>query len=303
MLLLRRTRSIGDLPGPQLAVIAEAARERFFPRGSVLLREGEPAEAIHYVVEGKVRASLKGHDLGLAGPGAAVGALGVLTRDEHGLEAVAETDVLTLEQDIDAVFEILEDNFPILRHLLQDFCRQMIDSVVNGPIVPLTVPQAAAGPQGRDLDLVDRIFILRRAPPFARSSLNALAELARAMVEVSFEPGVRLWRVGEPARSLVLLVSGTVRCTPANRPSFVSGPGWPLGGVEAIGATTRWYEPVTETPVVGLSGDVEILYDVLEDNFQMAMDYLSTMGRAWLRSMERIADTHPELLKQFFGCE
>jgi len=35
----------------------------------------------------------------------------------------------------------------------------------------------------------------------------------------------------------------------------------------------------------------------------MAMDYLATMGRAWLRSMERIADTHPQLLKQFFGCE
>jgi CRP-like cAMP-binding protein len=167
----------------------------------------------------------------------------------------------------------------------------------------VTVPQAGSAPQGRNLDLVDRIFILRRAPPFARSSLNALAELARAMVEVSFEPGVRLWGVGEPARSVVLLVSGTVRCTPTNRPSFVSGPGWPLGALEAIGAAPRWYEPVTETPVVGLSGDVEMLYDVLEDNFQMAMDYLSTMGRAWLRSMERIADTHPDLLKHYLGSD
>jgi hypothetical protein len=83
----------------------------------------------------------------------------------------------------------------------------------------------------------------------------------------------------------------------------VAGAGWPLGALEAIGGTTRWYEPVTETPVVGLSGDVETLYDVLEDNFDMAMAYLSTMGRAWLRAMERIADTHPELLKQFFGTE
>jgi CRP-like cAMP-binding protein len=284
-------------------VLAEAARERFFPRGSVLLREGEPVEAIHYLVEGRVRASFKGRDLGVAPPGAAIGALGVLTQSEEGFEAVAETDVLTLEQDRDAVFEILEDNFAILRHTLQDFCRRMIDSVVKGPVEPESIPHSAWKAASDDLDLVDRIFILRRAPPFARASLNALAELARAVVQVRFEPGTRLWRVGEPGRNVVLLVSGTVRCTSANRRSFVAGAGWPLGAVEALGGTTRWYEPVTETAVVGLSGDVETLYDVLEDNFDMAMGYLSTMGRAWLRSMERIADSHPELLKQFIGTE
>ena len=285
-------------------MIAEATRERFFPKGSVLLREGEPVEAIHYVVEGRVRASLKGRDLGIAGPAASLGALGVITRDEHGFEAVAETDVLALEQDIDVVFEILEDNFPILRYVLQDFCRQIINSVVHGPVEPLPPPRAEWSPPGRDdLDLVDRIFILRRSPPFARCSLNALAELARAMVDVRFEPGVSLWRVGEPSRNLLLLVGGTVRCTPAGRPSFLAGPGWPLGALEAIGGTSHWYEPVTESPVVALSGDVEVLFDVLEDNFDMAMDYLAAMGRGWLRSMERIADTHPELIKQFFGCE
>lgn len=284
-------------------MIAESARERFFPRGSVLMREGEPVEAIHYLVEGKVRVSFQGRDLGVAPVGAAIGALGVLTRTEEGFDAVAETDVLTLEQDSDAVFEILEDNFAILRHTLQDFCRRMIDSVVNGPVEPQNIPRSEWKAQSDDLDLVDRIFILRRAPLFARASLNALAELARAVFPVRFEPGVRLWSVGEPSRNVVLLVSGSVRCTPANRPSFVAGAGWPLGALEAIGGMTRWYEPVTETPVVGLSGDVETLYDVLEDNFDMAMAYLSTMGRAWLRSMERIADTHPELLKQFFGTE
>jgi CRP-like cAMP-binding protein len=269
----------------------------------VLLREGEPVEAIHYLVEGRVRASFKGRDLGTAPPGSGIGALGVLTRDQQGMDAVAETDVLTLEQDSDAVFEILEDNFAILRYALQDVCRQIIDSVVNGPVQPQNIPPSSWRPPGDDLDLVDRIFVLRRAPPFARASLNALAELARNVVQVRFDPGVRLWGVGEPGRNVVLLVSGSVRCTPANRPSFTAGAGWPLGALEAIGGTTRWYEAVTETPVVGLSGDVETLYDVLEDNFDMAMAYLSTMGRAWLRSMERIADTHPELLKQFFGTQ
>jgi len=301
--LLRKVRSVGGLPRPQLSVIAEATRERFFAKGSVLLREGEPVEAIHYLVEGRVRASFKGRDLGVGGPGASIGALGVLTRDDHGIEVVAETDVLTLEQDIDAVFEILEDDFAILRFVLQDLCRQVIDSVVCGPVEPLTIPQADSSPPGPELDLVDRILILRKARPFARCSLNALAELARTTVDVRFEPGTRLWQVGEQARGILLLVAGTVRCTPAARPSFVSGAGWPLGALEALAGTTRWYEAVTETPVVALAGDVEVLYDVLENHFDLAMDYLALLGREWLASLEHIADHHPELLTRFSGCE
>ena len=87
-------------------------------------------------------------------------------------------------------------------------------------------------------------------------------------------------------------------------------PGWILGQQGAHGPSQRARDARVDGvdhqaagTVEHLSGDVEVLYDVLEDNFQMAMDYLATMGRAWLRSMERIADTHPQLLKQFFGCE
>lgn len=294
---------MGGLSGPQLSTIAEATRERFYPKASVLTREGEPVEAIHFLVEGQVTASFKGRNLGFADPGAAIGALGVLIRDDQGMEVVAESDTLTLELDSDAVFEILEDNFAILRHVLQTFCRQMIETVVHGPVAPVTLPKADLKAPPRELDLVDRIFLLRRAPPFARSSLNALAELARSMFDVRFEPGVKLWSVGEPARNLLLIVSGTVACTVPERPTFQAGPGVPMGALEALGGVTRWYEPVTETKVVALSGDVEVLFDVLEDNFDMAMDYLSTMGRAWLKSVERIADSHPTLLKQFFGAE
>src|SRR5262249_40460971 len=144
-------------------------------------------------------------------------------------------------------FEILEDNFSILRYVLQTFCRQMIEAVVKGPVAPLALPKADITSTGAELDLVDRIFLLRKAPPFARSSLNALVELARSMFEVRFEPGVKLWNIGQPARNLLLVVSGTVACTPESRPSFQAGPGVPIGALEAIGGVPRWYEPVTET--------------------------------------------------------
>jgi CRP-like cAMP-binding protein len=186
---------------------------------------------------------------------------------------------------------------------MQDVCGQIIDSIAHGLVAPVSMPRSEPVTMGRELDLVERIFILRKAPPFARCSINALAEVARAMVEVRYPPGVSLWHAGEPARNVVLVVSGSVRCTPVERPPFVTGPGWPLGALESLASLPRWYEPVTETPVIALSGDIESLYDVMEDNFDMAIAYLAAMGRWWLTAMERIADSHPELLKRFFGWE
>ena len=55
---------------------------------------------------------------------------------------------------------------------------------------------------------MDRIFFLRRMTVFQRSSITALAELARAMAQVRFEPGTVLWREGEAAPSIFLVRSG-----------------------------------------------------------------------------------------------
>jgi nitroimidazol reductase NimA-like FMN-containing flavoprotein (pyridoxamine 5'-phosphate oxidase superfamily) len=56
--------------------------------------------------------------------------------------------------------------------------------------------------------------------------------------------------------------------------------------MEAVSASPRWYEAVTETPLVALQGSAEALIDVFEDNFEMAMDYLAMVARGVLRILE-----------------
>ena len=57
LLALRKLPLVGTLPTAELAFIAERSRERFFPRGSLLLREGEPISALRFVVGGRVHMS------------------------------------------------------------------------------------------------------------------------------------------------------------------------------------------------------------------------------------------------------
>jgi CRP-like cAMP-binding protein len=264
LLALRKLPMLATLPTEELAFIAERSRERFFPRGSALLREGEPIAALRFVIEGRVHMTRRGLRLGHANPGAAVGGLGVLAREDLGIGAVAEQDT----------------------------------RLPPGSRPPFPRVEGVLPP--RDLDLVERILFLRQTSAFSKSSINALAELSRGLSEVSFDPGVTLWREGEPSAGTLLLLSGRVRCTSESGVAFEAGPGIPLGSIDAVAGLPRWFHALTETRVVALHADREALIDVFEDNTDMAFDYLAVLAKALLSMLEIVAEG---ALERFYGCD
>ena len=306
ILSLKRIPMLAGLPPEDLAAVAEHGRERFFAKGSVLLREGEPIPALYAVLDGRVHVARKGRKLGHVTSAGFVGGAAIFARDPEGLSAVAETDTLALEVELDAALEIFEDHFPILHHVLREVCRWLLDLVGRlpsaryGDIFPrFEVPVAPAG----DLDLVERILFLRQVSPFAHSSINALAELSRGMAEVSFPAGTRLWDEGDASGTGLLLVSGTITCTARGGEAvFTTGPGAPLGAVESIAERARWYTATTETKVTALQGSVEGLIDVFEDNFEMTMDYLAVMARAQMHLLELRVSAPGNALERVYGC-
>jgi CRP-like cAMP-binding protein len=288
LLHLKRVPMLSGLPGSEVAVIADAASERFFPKGAVVFREGEPVGSVHFVVQGALGTVRRGSRVGRVGPGAGVGGLAIFSRDPLGAEVVAEEDTLTLELDRDAVAEVLEDRYAVLHHVLREMSRRAIDLVSRFRLDPSAgIPECPVDvPQSGDIDLVNRIFFLRRMSVFRRSSITALAEMARQMAQVRFEPGTVLWREGEPSPGIFLVRAGWVRATGSNGVAFRPGPGFPLGALEALAEVPRFYDAVTETPVVALQGHMGVLVDVFEDNFDMAMDYLAVLAQSTLRILD-----------------
>jgi CRP-like cAMP-binding protein len=296
MLHLKRVPMLSGLPAPEIAVVADAASERFFPKGALVFREGLPLGSVHFMVQGALATNRRGVRLGRAEPGMGVGGLAVFSGDPLGSEVVAEEDSLTLEMDRDAIAEVLEDRYPILQHVLREMSRRAIDLVTRFQLDPAAgIPESPVDVlQDGDIDLVDRIFFLRRMGVFRRSSITALAEMAREMAQVRFEPGTLLWREGEPSPGIFLLRSGRVRASGSSGLSFRPGPGFPLGALEALGEVPRFYEAVTETPVVALQGHAGVLVDAFEDNFGMAMEYLAVLAQSNLRILDwAAARGHP----------
>lgn len=287
MLALKQLPSIGALPLADLAVIADVTRERFFRKGSLLLAEGEPVVAVHLVIEGSVEARRGGIAIGTIPAGFGVGALGLLSGDPFGIDVVALQDTRTLEIEGDLLFDVFEDRFALMHHILRDVSRQLIEQVVDLRLDPSRLfARASQEPAEGELDLVDRIFFLRRMPVFAKASLNTLFEVSRGMTEIRFPAGTTLWKEGEAAPGVFLVTGGRVRCRSASGLDFQAGAGFPMGAAEAMAEVPRWYEAVTLTTVSGLQGPVETLVDVLEDNFELARHYLAGITRGLIAALD-----------------
>ena len=296
LLYLKRIPVLAGLPASELLTIADAASERFFPKGSVVFQEGDKASSMHFVVEGALAHDRQGRRVGVVGPGGGLGALPLLARASMESRAVAESDTLTLEIDADAVAEVLEDRFQIVQYLLRELSRQTLELLRRYRLDPnLFFPELPVPPpEEGGLDLVSRLLLLRRMPVFGRTSITALAELARTMANVRYETGTQLWQEGEPAQGMVMISNGRVQAAGSGDVRFEAGPGFPLGALEALAQTPRWYAARTLTPVVALQAQPDVLVDLFEDNFEMAMDYLALVSSATLRILAWRAEQDPE---------
>jgi CRP-like cAMP-binding protein len=270
------------MPPAQVAVFAENVRERSFRAGESIFRRGEMAESYHVIVEGSVHARgaefLDGRTLTTR---ESFGFLNMLASDDD-LEAVAETDTVTLELACDTLHEILEDDFSLVHRMIRNLAKQTLDVRRRIPTGTYLAPmEGQIRPPDRPLDLVERLIMIRRpGSPFASASLDAMTRIARATEEVHLDPGTRIWRTGDRSEYVFIIVSGVVACTTqwgASR--FEVGPGYPLGNLERFTGDPRWYTAVTKTPVVALQGDTESLLDILEDHFDLAIGLVSSMAK------------------------
>ncbi len=291
LLYLRTLPEFADLPAQDLGALVQRARERHFRRGQLILAEGEPVPAMYLIVEGSVAVSRKQtKSETLVGP-AMAGILELFSQAPSPCEYRADSEVVSLELAADDVLDALEDHFTLFSRCLRLVATRMLEvQQVLEPrgALPRSDPAEVPYPS-RELDLVQRIVMMRGVPAFARCNLDALVEIARMNVELRLGKGSVLFRENDAPDFSYNVIYGVLRCEGNDPPRvFRMGPGSIVGNLEVMAGRKRSYEAVAETDVVLLRYEWELLLDVLEDHFDVGFGMLSFLSATLLRLLDRL---------------
>jgi CRP-like cAMP-binding protein len=279
VLYLRSIPVAATQPAAVLHVIASQLREREYEKGAAVQREGEPVTSMHLFVGGKVQLLRGGAPVGTLTPPQSLGFLGILARGEASYDAIAAEPTRSLELTTSALLEVMEDHFSLYSAALKYVAERLLAEMSELPTEALALPFTDDPEPPRELDLVERIFYLRKIAAFAHANVNSLTVMSRRLVERRYAPGDVLFRVGDPSGLAPMIVSGYVRCTSGDgKKTFRYGPGTIVGGVESLADRPRWYTAVAETRLVILEGRTDTLVDLFEDNFIMAGDFLAAVS-------------------------
>ncbi len=277
---LRSIPVAAELPPRVLHLIALSLVEREFAAGDVVQRAGEPVEALHLLVEGELALRKGDVQAGTISPPQSVGFLDIIARSEGSWAAVATRPTRTLELNGDRLLQLMEDHFSLFSATLRYAAERLLYEMQELPaaalsIKPETLPIAVPS---RPLDLVERVLIMRSMSVFKRTNVNALSVLTEAMPEHRVAAGTELFAIGDAPTFTVFIVDGTLACTAADGRAFELGTGTAAGGVESLANKPRWYRAVAKTDLTYLRGTADALLDLMEDNFDLGMDFVAMLA-------------------------
>ena len=133
----------------------------------------------------------------------------------------------------------------------------------------------------RPLDLVERMTLLRQTFSFAEGNIDGIADLAKEVRESRIPKGTQIWRTGDVANYFLMPLKGKVHCEAPGQ-SFKLGPSDSIGALDAMSDQPRWYNVSVAEDLVAFHVERDMLFDVLEDHFDMAMGLLRTIARGTL---------------------
>jgi len=292
---LRRILALRGFPGidslglPEVTLIASNMVERYLPAGTIVVRANTRPSLVHFVLRGRIDStSVNGVELAF-GPRSIFGVLTGLSGELANSDAVAGVDTWTLALTNADIDELLDEHFTLVRGVARTLAAGIVARLTRLPISHLAqnfAPSPAVVPE-HELGLAERILVLRSQQiGIGPKRIQALASIAREAEELRLAQGTTVWRHGDAADASLVILDGRLRVERADGQSLTVSPVQLVGGLEALGSASRWYDLVCETDARVLRIERRQILDVLEDHTQVAREMVGGLAR----TLDRLLD-------------
>lgn len=281
LVALKAVAPFATLPPEDLALLVERATPRTFEPGTRVIERGAVVDAIHVVVDGSLIEERAGRAWALRGPYEIVGGVDALARSGADVEVRAKEATRTLELDRATLLDVCYDRFDVLHAIATGIAamaiaaRQQLGATAGFGRVPASTPPAPA----HALGLAERVAFLRSMPLPPESAVLTLAGIAARSTQLTLAAGETVWRAGDRADHLLLIVSGALDCAAGDGIRFALGPREAAGVLDALAAVPRWYDATASTPLVALRTRLADVMDILEDDPDTAVAGLTQLAR------------------------
>jgi len=295
-MLLKAVSLSRHTPVAALEALAVQARERQVGAGATIgSGDDQPRGSAFVVVDGRVAVYQGGLRLNTLRPGKAYGLLETLAGADADIEARAELDTLLLEIPAPTLLSVLEGHHLMTRETIHALARMVLVTpswLARTMERPMELPELVPP---ESLDLVDRIGVLQTSGIFSHAHDGSLAEVASYYDEFRAPPGTILWREGDMADWLFVLLEGGVESRSRTNVRLSWIPRMVPGVFEVLGGAPRWTDATAATPIRGLRLSTKLLFDAIENNFAMAADLLSSLAQRVCRQRFAIGGLHGHL--------
>ncbi|RJO73963.1 MAG: cyclic nucleotide-binding domain-containing protein [Myxococcales bacterium] len=125
VLLLKRMELFKQIPGVELARIAQITREVVFAAGDALMTEGDIGDAAYLIVEGEVVVQAGGVPVANLGKDQCVGEMAILDSEPRSATVVASSAVRALVIEREDFYDILHERAEISLGIIQVLTRRL----------------------------------------------------------------------------------------------------------------------------------------------------------------------------------
>jgi len=127
VLFLKSIDLFSQIPGEDLAQIAQITDEVHFEEGDVLFHEGDPGDTLYFVIEGQVKVSKGGREVARLGERQVFGEMAILDSEPRSASILSLSRLTLLRIARDDFNEILAEKAEIAQGVIKVLTRRLRD--------------------------------------------------------------------------------------------------------------------------------------------------------------------------------